>query len=76
MENIKKRKIFEKIMFKMFSCPFFILLLLVVGNFLIFEGKYGYIGYQILLLIVLMIYWIRSVDKNYKFKLMITKYDK
>lgn len=76
MESIKKRKTFEKIMFKMFSCPFFILLLLLAGNFLIFEGRYGYIGYQILLLIVLMIYWIRSVDKNYKFRLMITKYDK
>ena len=73
MEN-KKSSLFQKVMFKAFSCPLFILLVLTVGNYLIFADLYSYIGYQILILVALMVAWIRIADGKYKFRMMITKY--
>ncbi|MBU4479827.1 hypothetical protein KKG48_00075 [Patescibacteria group bacterium] len=68
----KKKWTFQRVMFKLFSCPVLILFLIFVGNFLIFEGVYKCIGWQILVLIALMVFWIRSVNKEYKFKMMIS----
>jgi len=74
MQN-KQKSLFQKVMFKMFSCPLFILLILTIGNYLIFADLYSYIGYQLLVLVALMVAWIRTADGNYKFKMMITKYE-
>ena len=75
MEN-KNKSLFQKIMFKAFSCPLFILLAISTGNYLIFYVReYNHIGYQILVLVALMVVWIRTADGSYKFKMMTTKYE-
>jgi len=60
-------------MFKLFSCPVFLFFTIAIGNFLIFGQVYKYIGWQVMILLGLVLYWILSSDKKFKLKMILSK---
>jgi len=78
MENNNKKKKkkesgFQKAMFRLFSCPVFLFFTIVLGNFLIFGQVYKYIGWQVMILLGLVLYWMISSDKKFELKMILSK---
>lgn len=70
----KKESRFQKIVFKIFACPFFLLAFITLANFLILgKSEYKFIGWQMIVLLMLIIYWVVTSGEKFRLKLLIQK---
>lgn len=49
---------------KLFFCPGFILGVLILANVLIFCTQYGYIGWELIIFLFLIYFWIKELEIN------------